>query len=414
MSIKKIVAKNTLMQVIGKAVTTSSTLAITMLVTRRFGPSGYGEFMIMTTFPTLFWIMVQFGFNEIVVREIKKREGETQSLFSNLLVVRLILACFFTAVASFVLFVVLPYDANVKLGASLNLATLFVMSFYSSAQALFQAKYSYHLQLISQVIGSVGGLGFSLAMIFLDKPVLWVSLGSLVGYSLMAFSASLLISRFVSFKSLDWSPQRAKKLFRMALPVGLALIFNIFDFKIDSLMLSALPLRNSISNEAVVGYYSSAFKVFEVILTLPFFFMNSFYPVIVDKLKEGRRIKDLLFKTAVFLLAVSILACTLGTPLAPYLIRFIAGSGFDASVKVLRLLLYSLPVFFLTSLLSRTLIAAEKQKVLPWIYGAATIFNVVLNVIYIPRYTYTAAAVITGVTEFFVLLLLGFALLRHS
>ncbi|MEA2020725.1 MAG: flippase [Patescibacteria group bacterium] len=410
MSTRRVVAKNTAMQVVGKIITAFSTLAVTMLVTRRFGPEGFGQFMIMTTFPALFWIMVQFGFNEIVVREIKKREEKTQVLFSNLLVLRLILAVFFTAVALFTLFAVLPYDADVKLGATLNLVTLFVMSFYSTAQVLFQAKLAYNLQLISQVIGSLGGLAFSIAMIFLGKPVLWVALGSLIGYSTMAFSASLLVSRFVSFKKLEWCPARAKKLFKMALPVGLALIFNIFDFKIDSLMLSALPLKTTVSNNSAVGFYSSAFKIFEVILTLPFFFMNSVYPFMVEKVNEGEKLFPVLGKSVSFLLAVSILGVVVGIPLAPHLIYFVAGSGFGASVKVLRTLLYSLPVFFLTSLLSRTVLVLEKQKVLPWIYGAATVLNIVLNMIYIPRYTYTAAAVITGVTEVFVLVLLVVAL----
>lgn len=414
MSTNKIVAKNTIMQVFGKVVTASSTLAITMLVTRKFGPDGFGEFMIMTTFPTLFWIMVQFGFNEIVVREIKKKEEKTQALFSSLLILRLILAVFFITVALFVLFAVLPYDANVKLGAALNLATLFVMSFYSTAQVLFQAKFAYNLQLISQVAGSLAGLAFSVVMIFLGKPVLWVALGSLVGYGTMAFSASFLVSRFVSFQKLVWRPTQAKRLFKMALPVGLALIFNIFDFKIDSLMLSALPLKTAVSNNAAVGFYSSAFKIFEVILTLPFFFMNSVYPLLVEKVKNGKEVFSVLKKSAVFLVVTAVLGVLVGVPLAPYLINFLAGSSFGASVRVLRILLYSLPVFFLTSLLSRTVLALERQKVLPWIYGAATILNIVLNMIYIPRYTYTAAAVITGITEVFVLLLLFFNILRSS
>ncbi len=398
------------MQVLGKIVTASSTLAITMLVTRRFGPDGFGEFMIMTTFPTLFWIMVQFGFNEIVVRNIKKKEEKTQTLFSNLLILRLILAVFFTASAIVVLFTVLPYDANVKIGAALNLATLFVMSFYSTAQVLFQAKFAYNLQLISQVAGSLAGLAFSAVMIYLGKPVLWVALGSLVGYGTMGFSAFFLVSRFVNFQNLEWRPAKAKKLFKTALPVGLALIFNIFDFKIDTLMLSALPLKTTVSNNSAVGFYSSAFKIFEVILTLPFFFMNSVYPLMVEKVNDGKKLTSVFRKSAIFLLAVAVSGALVGVPLAPYLINSLAGSSFGSSVKVLRILLYSLPVFFLTSLLSRTVLVLERQKVLPWIYGAATGLNVVLNMIYIPRYAYTAAAMITGITEIFVLILLIAAL----
>ncbi len=411
---EKIIAKNTVVQIIGKIVTAASSLAVIMLVTRKFGPEGFGEFMIMTTFPALFWIMVQFGFNDIVVREIKKREKDTQTLFSNLLILRLILACFFASVALFVLAFVLPYSSNVKLGAALNLFTLFVVSFYSTAQAIFQAKLSYHLQLISQILGSISGLVFSVAMIFLGKSVLWIALGSLVGYGTMAVSASFLASKFVSYQKLQINLRQAKSLFRMALPVGLALIFNLFDFKVDSLMLSALPLKTDITNSAAVGLYSSAFKVFEVVLTVPFFFMNAVYPVMVEKLNKDGHIDFVIRKSALFLFVLSILGILVGVPVAPYFIRFVAGSGFDASVRVLRILLLFLPLFFLTSLLNRTVLATEKQHVLPYVYGAATVLNVVLNVIYIPRYDYIAAAVITGVTEFLILLALTFVLLGET
>ena len=56
------------------------------------------------------------------------------------------------------------------------------------------------------------------------------------------------------------------------------------------------------------------------------------------------------------------------------------------------------------------LIAQGKAWRLVWIYGIAMVVNVMLNIIFTPRFGYTAAAAITGVSEGVVLLLLGWNL----
>ena len=52
------------------------------------------------------------------------------------------------------------------------------------------------------------------------------------------------------------------------------------------------------------------------------------------------------------------------------------------------------------------MVIENKQKKLPILYGVAFAANIVLNIIFIPRYDYVASAVITVITEVFVLLFL--------
>ena len=408
MSARRKIAKNTLIQVVGKIITASSTILVTMLVTRHFGPAGFGEFTVMITFPTLFWIAVDFGFNQIAVREISRDPNKSQSYFSNLLLLRLGLAAFFTPIALTIL-AFLPYSPAIKLGAGLNLGTLFLMSFFSSTQVLFQANLAYGFQVASQVSGALLNLGLVFILTYLEKSIIYIALSSLFGNFLMAAVAAAFASRFVSFRKVEWDRPLAKSLLAATLPVGLALIFNVFDFKVDSLMLSVLPLPGGASNSEAVGYYGTAFKILEVALTIPFFFMSASYPVLVQKLKESRLEASKFFLEILgILLGLSVLGLLGGLVLAPLMIRFLAGPNFTASVPVLRVLFLALPIFYLSSPFMYALLALEEQGVLPWIYSGATVLNVFLNAVFIPHYSYFAAAAITGVTEFFVLLCLAY------
>ena len=427
MSARKLIAKNTLIQLVGKVVTASSTILVTMVVTRHFGPAGFGDFTIMITFPTLFWIMADFGFNATMIREISKDQNKSQSCFSNLLLLRFGLAICLTLIALVILYF-LPYSPLVKLGAALNLGTIFMMVIFTTSQALFQANLKYFYQVLAQCAGALFNLIFVVGFINLNLPVaagpwpasfghakgvplqlLWIALGSLLGNILMAGIALLFVARFISLRAVRWDRRVAKALFLATLPIGLALIFDILDVKIDLVMLSILPLPRGQSNNAAVGFYGTALKIFEVTLTAPFFFMSAVYPVLVRHLKENQILAKKTFREALLvLLSGSVLALLVGQVLAPWLIRVLAGPEFASSVPALRILLWALPIFFITSLLMHTLLALEKQRILPWVYGVALAFNFGLNLVFIPRQSFLAAAWITGITETFVLICLAY------
>ncbi|MFW6110016.1 MAG: flippase [Patescibacteria group bacterium] len=398
--IKKIeIAKNTLYQIVGKFFTASSTLLVTMLVTRTFGPEGYGDFMIMTTYPSFYWIMVDFGFNQIAVRKMRRSRQESVHIFSDLLFLRFFLSLFFFAIAWIVLRF-LPYSVAVKQGASVNLLSLFFLSFFQSVCSLFQARLDYGLQLIAQIVGALSRLILVGLFVYLGFSTFYTVMGVLLSYFFQAFAGALLSRKFLTWADLKVNFPRAKKLFFTAIPVGLALVFNILDFKIDSLMLSILPLPEGMKNNAAVGFYSTAFKIFDVVLALPFFFVSSVYPVLISRYKESKEKARFLFSKAFRILLMLSLVCFIfGELFASLMIRVLAGGEFTAAVLPLRILFIGLPLFFSSSLLSHTVMVLDEQKKLPWIYGFATVVNVFLNFIFIPRYAYLAAAVITGVTE---------------
>ncbi len=155
-----------------------------------------------------------------------------------------------------------------------------------------------------------------------------------------------------------------------------------------------------------LGLYETAYKVFDFALVFPIFFMNAIYPVMAKIGKDNVRYKRV-FKKAFFVLLISsILGIIFGLPAAPFLIRLIAGQSLPTSTLVLRILFLSFPLFFLSALLMWDLILKNQQKSLVLIYGVGLTVNVVLNLVFIPRFGILAAAVNTGLTEAAVLILL--------
>ena len=94
------------------------------------------------------------------------------------------------------------------------------------------------------------------------------------------------------------------------------------------------------------------------------------------------------------------------------IIGLIAGEGFSDSPMVLNILIIALGFIFLGALFSNIIIAANRQKRLAQIYFVGMIFNVITNLIFIPKYSYFGAAATTVATELLVTSLMVYVIYK--
>jgi O-antigen/teichoic acid export membrane protein len=188
-------------------------------------------------------------------------------------------------------------------------------------------------------------------------------------------------------------------------------IFSQISFKIDQLLLSALPLPadRGLNNEQAVAVYSLPYKVFEVALVVPTFFMNSVYPILVRHLIVSKKKMARSFRTALLaLLGVSFLVSVVGIAFSDIAVRFLGGEEFMQSSVVLKVLLAGLLIYYTTQPLSWFIVTLGYQKYLPLIYLVGATFNFTANYYLIPIYSYSASMLITHATELIILVLLCF------
>jgi len=86
--------------------------------------------------------------------------------------------------------------------------------------------------------------------------------------------------------------------------------------------------------------------------------------------------------------------------------KILGGEEFYQSTGVLNILSGGLFIFYLTSPISWLIVTLGYQKYLPWIYFVSFSFNLIMNFIFIPKYSFYAASWITVLSELIVLILL--------
>lgn len=404
----KKIASNTIYQIIGKVVSLSITVLAVFIITRSYGREGYGAFSLMQSWPALFFVIVDFGINAIAARELSKDWSKANKYLGNIIIIRILFSLLLVALISFTVHF-FPYTEALKSGIRLGLFILITQSLYTTANIFFQVKLKYDYSTIANTVGYLFILGFVVLFSYLKINVAWVNFSYVIGGAVTVLLSFLFVKRLGVTPDFSFDKVLWRYLLISALPLGIMFMFSQVSFKQDSLMVSAmrLPARYGLNNTESVAVYALAYKVFEVCLVVPTFFMNAAYPVLVRHLTEGKeKFKKTFTNSVLFLLSSGLLIGLMSFLLAPIAIRILGGTAFDQSVLALRILSLGLFIFYLTQPISWMLVILEKQGKLPLIYFLSAVFNIVTNLIFIPRYSFYAAAATTIATEFFILILL--------
>ena len=127
---------NTIYQIMSRAASAIVALINTRLLTTYLGAAGYGQYQIAAVYVSLFWILTDFGLDTLVVREISSDESKTQTYFSRLFTLRLLIGAVLTTIALGTMFF-LPYPTHVKVAIVIGAATILFQSIMVSSFALF-------------------------------------------------------------------------------------------------------------------------------------------------------------------------------------------------------------------------------------------------------------------------------------
>lgn len=409
----KKVIYNTASQIVGKIISASSTLLVTVIIAKALGEAGYGDLTKIFVFVGYFYILADFGLNSIYVKTAKTKDKE-QSFLKVLVGTRLLLSLTLAFVAIAVGFLT-PYDPLsktgfsplVKTGIAIYSLTIITQSLYTSANAFFQKNLRYDLSTIAVIFGS--------ATILTGALTAYQFNGSILSYvSIYIFSGivTLCVATFFIFKKLKKFPlptfdfNKMLIMLKGAWPIGTSLVLNLIYFRIDVFILA------NVRPSSEVGIYGLAYQFFESSLAIPIFFSNALYPWLIKIYEQDlKAFKNQLIQWLKILTAVAILL-TLLLFIIAQLIPLIYNGQFQGSVKALQILALGMPFFFASALLWHCLIILDRQKLLILIYLSGAVFNLLANLIFIPLFGFLSAAVITTLSEALVLALLTIACLK--
>jgi len=242
----------------------------------------------------------------------------------------------------------------------------------------------------------------------MNKAVFGV-IALMLGYGIVGIAAVSILNNILTFAVLVWTGRKFighiadklpdRKLIREMVTESFPLMLNHFlatiFFQIDIVILQAMK------GAVIVAQYSTAYKWLLAINIIPAFFTQALFPVMSRQAKEDIPALTRTYTFGIKLLfAITLPVAVAFTALAEPLTLILGGAQYVPNgVIALQLMIWSIPVGWMNSLTQYVLIAVGLQRMITRAFFVAVVFNIVVNIIFIPQFNFQAAAVATIASE---------------
>jgi len=413
----KKIASNTLSQIFSKAATAIISIFLISLLTNYLTIELYWLYSKIYNYIWIFVFLADLWLYAITIREITNNRNNSQKIVWNVMSLRLMLWIIILFLASWIAYFLPGYNSDLALSAIViaSVFTIFQL-LNSSILALMQANMKIEFSAISLIIAKLVNLWlvgliayviypkelvesssyFSPFLYIISAWVVWVIVNTILNY----YYARGIVKFWFNF---DW--KYIKHLFKISLPYGLALFLSVVYFKVDIIILSLMewPELWDLS----IALYSLPMKIVEVLMVIWWFYMTSLLPSLTKAFKEKdtKMLDNLIWISFKVLFSFSMLVLSLWILFREYLIEIIANSDYINTTHIFNssdafLVVFAVIVFnFLSLVFIYSLVASENQSRLLKINIIVTIFNIVWNIILIPKYSFIWAWIITLLSQ---------------
>lgn len=407
------VAYNVIFNGISKVISLGIAFFSIGMLSRYLGTEDYGKYTTIFQYLALFVAFSDLGLYPLMTREISKK-GVNENLIVNKvftlrIIISLIIFVIFAILIPLLVFVgFLNYTKEIQLGILIIGISFLFSSSYGLLNGVFQKHLAMDKVALAELIGKVAQAVVIFLVVKFDKGLLF-SLGYILCAMIINFIlVNLFATKFIKLK-FDWDFEYWKKFLKKSIPLGVGAIATFMYFKFDTLILKHFQ------NDDQVGVYGFAYRLIETLVFFPSMVIGLVFPLFSRYFKESAdNLSKAVNNTFKFFIILTIPMVISVQFLADEVVTAIGGSEFLRSGNVLRILILALAFIFFGQLFTNLLIAARKQAILMKILIFMAIFNLSLNIIFIPIYSYMAAAWISVITELLVVVISLWALAKNN
>lgn len=440
----KKIASNTISQILSKAVTAIISIFLISLLTNYLTVELYWLYSKIYNYIWIFVFLADLWLYAITIREITNDKENSSKIVWNVMTLRLILWVIILFIATIIAYFLPWYNSQIAL-YSIIIASFFTIFqlLNSSILALMQANMKIEFSAVSLIVSKLVNLWLIWIIAYFAYPkeliensnyftpflyiiLIWV-ISVIVNTILNYWYARKIVKFWFDF---DW--EYIKHLFKISLPYWIALFLSVVYFKVDVIIISLIetPKMSDVS----IALYSLPMKIVEVLMVIWWFYMTSILPSLTKAFKwieiendllknpanlplseennllmlnsSSKKDLDYLISTSFkVLFSFSIMVFTLWVLFRDYLIEIIANRNYIETTHIYNssdafLVVFAVIVFnFLSLIFIYSLLASENQSRLLKINIIVTLFNIVGNILVIPKYSFMWSWVVTLLSQ---------------
>lgn len=371
---------------------------LSMLIIRYLGPDEYGQYAAVLAFGGVFVFLADLGLGTYTVRAVARLRDQVdgqvkiEQLLGDVFGLRLILA---VVTAGIIIGAALlsQRPPQMILGIALGTIGLVMYAVQGTAEAALAGYERIDIPASAKLVHQIAFLLLAAVALYSGSGYL-----SLIGANLLG----ILLMTSICWRGLRRIGVQMRRvalvqwpvLLRASLPFGIIGLTLGLSYKFDSVLL------NIYFGDRATGYYNAAYNLVFSAVMLSNVLNTALYPSLARQSMLAADRLPVIYERAMRYLLMTSLPIAVGVwVLSGQLILFLFDADYAPTIPALRWLAWVIPLMFMTEFLGYVILVDGHERRVARSVILSTLTNVGLNLVFVPRYGYLAAAVMTVVTE---------------
>ncbi|MBU1110459.1 flippase [Patescibacteria group bacterium] len=391
---KQTVVKNTLWLAISEAIVKFLTFVLTAIIARYLGVSSYGDFAFAFVVVSLFASLVDFGFNDLLTRELARNQKEVPRLVGAVIVIKLFLSLIVVGFILIITRLVVP-TVETRLLVYIAVPWMLVQSFTQLVWSVLRAFERMELEAVSKSIYNFALLLFVIAVIAAGLNSSFIILSYVIAISFGLIVTLLVMRRVTSNFRIICDSHAFKTMLSQVWPFALSGIAIAVYYRIGTVIL------NYYHPGKAVGYFSAANNILLMVITVIGLFASALLPTLSQLYNKSlRRFRNATTNLFKLVLLFSFPLCLLIFLNSAAIISLVYGNEYirDAATA-LKISIWSAYILYNYAIFSVGLTASDHQKTYLRGVGMGALVNIAANLMLVPHFSYQGVVVARFVTE---------------
>lgn len=376
----------------GKVVQMLLSLFVGVLSARYLGPANYGSISYGMALTSFFMSFCTLGLHNIIVKDFIENPNEQGKALGTAIVIRML-----TSTASCIMIICISFVIDFGDWETIAVVALCSISLifhaFDTINYWFQSQYRSKANAIASLIAYVTVSAYKIVLLILKKNVLWFAFAAALDYIALGIVQLIAYKRNQGPKmSLSW--RKGKDLLGQSYHYILSGMMVAIYGQTDKLMLKQML------NEEMVGYYATAVAICSMWTFVLNAIIDSMYPSIILSFKEDKESfnrKNRQLYAIVFYVSALVSLCFL--VFGKLAITILYGEAYIPAATPLKIVSWYTAFSYFGVARGAWMVCNKKQHYLKYMYIAAAITNVGLNLLLIPKFGASGAAMASLVTQ---------------
>lgn len=397
---RQTIAKNTFWLFFGNISSRLIKAGIIIYAARILGAEEWGVFSYALSLAAFFTVFTDFGMSTVITRESSKNLSVQEKYFTTSLVIKIVMTVL--AIAAFLVLAPLIVKQRAVM-ALLPIIILLVSldGMRDFAASLSRAWEKMEIEAAIQILTNIAIVIGGFVALYYYRTSYSLSVGYTVGVAIGMLAALYPFRRYFKNIRQSFDPNLIKPILYASWPIGMLALMTATMLNTDTIMIGWF---RDISD---VGYYSAGQRIAQIIFMVPALLSTALFPSFAKFAADKERFANALERSILMLLMIGIPMAIGGALLAKDIMYLIYGDQYLAGSLAFAIMCLTIISGFVAPVLGNAIFALDKERKLFTYVILGISGNFLFNLLLIPRFGITGAALSTLINQTIITLYLS-------